>query len=440
MQTNNRFRLVYTRSEFDRYIVLSFTALVAGMIVYLVPSVSLHILAMWLLAFVSCVICGFDFFHPYFWFSVFFTLYSTANAVLLNAGVRSGNYTREQILYPIIALTIVLFIVGPRRRKKLSFKFDEENEERSGDEVILEGVIILFAIVTIVASFILRARGYSSKVAMRRAGDYYFRYTVHIVRFMTLFTIILVGKVFDRHNRIPWMLVIFAGVASLIFTLFTSERDVIIRYGYTVVLLLFAKKVLKPKHIPIVAVSVIVAMVLSVIVKPFFLRGVLNYGSGNVIYDFLASDFNAAGRNLQYLMDTAWTKGALGWKTLFTEVFEPVLIGVRTVDPDYWFNYTVHTGGYKGYAFTLVGTGYAIGGLAGIVAVFLIVGIILKIFYNRYYRSAYWLAAYIYLSSAVIFSFRQSLQTITGTIIEHIGLGILFCILIRRVRVSNRNR
>ena len=155
-----------------------------------------------------------------------------------------------------------------------------------------------------------------------------------------------------------------------------------------------------------------------------------------MIYDFLASDFTAAGRNFQYLLDRSWTKGALGLKTFWTELLNPLLVGISKVNPDHWFNYEVHTGLYKGYAFTLVGTGYAIAGMIGIILVFITVGILIRIFYRKSKKSLMWLVSYIYLSSTVIFSFRQSLQTITGSMVEHVGVAILFCIIIDKYYFS----
>ena len=214
---------------------------------------------MWAFALIACILCGFNFFHPYFWFSIFFTLYSTANAILWEAGVRSGNYTKEQILYPVIALTVVLIVIGTKKNDNIYENREVVNDVKQDDERILKWVIIICALAAILVSFILRARGYTSKVDMRRSGDVFFRYAVHIVRFMTLFVILYVGKVFDRHGFVPWNIIIVGGIGALVFTLFTSERDVIFRFGYTVVLLLFAEKVLKPRHIPIVAISAILA-------------------------------------------------------------------------------------------------------------------------------------------------------------------------------------
>ena len=391
-----------------------------------------HITGMWFLAAVAIVMSGFDFFHPYFWFSLFFTLYCTANAILWNAGVRAGNYSSEQILYSIIALSVVLLVVGPRKLNK--------EEITSCPSVIrhttIEKAIEVLAVLTVIFSVILYLRGYSSKIQMRNEGVIFYRLGVQIVRFLTLFVLLYVGNMLAKKNKYSWRIIVICGFATLVFTLFTSERDVVFRYGFTIIMLLFAYDIVKPRHLFIIFPCAMASMIISVIIKVFFLRGVLNSGTGNIIYDFLSSDFTAAGRNFQYLLDRPSTSGQLGMKTFFTELFNPILFGVKKINPDHWFNYEVHTGGYKGYAFTLVGTGYAIAGLFGIILVFITVGLIVKYFYSRSIKNNYWMAAYIYLSSTVIFSFRQSLQTITGSLVKHIALGIVFCIIIDHTRLS----
>ena len=100
----------------------------------------------------------------------------------------------------------------------------------------------------------------------------------------------------------------------------------------------------------------------------------------------------------------------------------------------------MHTGSFKGYAFTLVGTGYAIAGLAGVIAIFITVGLIVKFFYNHSADSLYWQSSYIYLSSAVVFSFRQSLQTISNSIIRYIILAVLICWIMDRYRFTVGNK
>lgn len=427
---------VINRNDLTKTLLISVIGFGILIIFQITRNPAIHITMMWILTIIAIVMVDFDFYHPYFWFSLFFTLYSTANAILWNAGIRSGNYSKEQVLYPIIALVIVLLIIGPKRITKEKL----ENCPNIIRNNTIVKVIKILAVLTVIFSVILYMRGYSSKIQMKNQGDLIYRFGVQIVRFLTVFVLFYVGKMLATKERYSWKLIILCGMATLIFTLFTSERDVVFRYGLTIIMLLFAYDVVKKRHLLFVFPLAVLAMVISVIIKAFFLRGTLNTGTGNIIYDFLSSDFTAAGRNFQYLLDRPWTNGALGLKTFWTELLNPLLVGISKVNPDRWFNYEVHTGGYKGYAFTLVGTGYAVSGFFGIVLIFIVVGLLVKHFYRKSATNNYWMAAYIYLSSIVIFSFRQSLQTITGSLVKHILLSVIICMVLDRFKVTFKNR
>lgn len=396
----------------------------------------IHLIFIWMLTAVAVICSGFDLMHPYFWFSVFFSLYSTAYAIIWRTGLMSGIYSKEQLLYPAIALSIVLLIVGPKKvinDEKAVLKKSMENST-------VNYIIIAFALLTVLISLIVYSRDYSSKTQMQKAGDPFYRVGIHLVRFMTFFAVLYASKLLIKKDRKAWGLLALCGFATLVFTLITSERDVVFRFGYTILLLLFCYKVIKPKHLIFVFPLAGAVMAFSTVIKHYFLRGILHTGSGNLFYDFLSSDFTAAGRNLQYLLSRTGTEGVLGWKTFFTELFYPLLIGIKKINPDYWFNNEVHTGSFKGYAFTLVGTGYAIAGLAGVIAIFITVGLIVKFFYNHSADSLYWQSSYIYLSSAVVFSFRQSLQTISNSIIRYIILAVLICWIMDRYRFTVGNK
>ena len=433
--SSNRMRI--SKVTAYQYFVLFVSCIVALIAVLCSDSPTSNILSMWMLTFVAILLVKFDLFHPYFWFSLFFTLYSTANAILWNIGIREGHYTKEQILYPVFSLAIVLFIVGPSKiNNEETFKnFQEMNSKTDFIEMFVKVLIIM----TLLFSIILRLRGYVSKIQMRSEGDLFYRYGVLVARFLTFFVLVQATNGYLKKDKLPWKTLVACGLTTLIFTLFTSERDVVFRFGYSIALLLVALKIMKPKHLLFAFPIGVGAMAASVAVKHYFLRGILNSGTGNIIYDFLTSDFTAAGRNLQYLLDMPWTKGHLGWKTYFTELLKPLLIGIRTINPDYWFNYEVHKGSFKGYAFTLVGTGYAIGGVIGIITIFITVGLITRFFYRKSTFNIYWFAAYIYISSTIVFSFRQSLQTITNSMVKHVGLAVLICWFVSRYSITFGN-
>ena len=436
MELKRNRTLVINRNDLTKVILIIVITFAIFWLFQINGNPIMHIASMWMLTVIAIAMVDFDFYHPYFWFSLFFTLYSTANAILWNAGVRSGNYSREQILYPILSLAIVLIIIGPKKldKKKLS---NCPNVIKNNTIII---VINVLAVLAILFSVILYLRGYASKIQMRREGDLIYRFGVQIVRFLTFFTLLYVGKMLVTKQRYSWKTILLCSIATLIFTLFTSERDVVFRYGFTIIMLLFAYNIVKKWHLLLIFPLSALAMVISVIIKAFFLRGTLNTGTGNIIYDFLSSDFTAAGRNFQYLLDRSWTKGALGLKTFWTELLNPLLIGISKVNPDHWFNYVVHTGEYKGYAFTLVGTGYVISGFWGILLVFTTVGLLCKYLYKQSAVNNYWMAAYIYMSSTVIFSFRQSLQTITDSLVKHVLLSVIICMILDRFSMTAKNR
>lgn len=425
-------RIKVSKDNLRGLVLILFTGLISVFIIILTNNVLLHVISMWAIAVVAILIARFDFLHPYSWYSLFFTLYSTSNAILWNAGLRDGGYNRWQILYPVFALIIVLLIVEPIKVEKA----DSIEPNRIIQGNVLKLVIFILTVLLLLFSIILHYRGYSSKEEMKAAGDLFFRFGNLFARYLTIFVLLYIGKMMSNNNHNSWKLIIFCGLSTLLFTLFTSERDVFFRFCYTILILLIAYSFIKPKHLIIVFPCAILGMVISVIIKSYFLRSNINIGTGNILYDFLSSDFSAAGGNLQYLLENSWTKGALGIRTYFTELLNPFIIGFSIPSPDHWFNYEVHTGLYKGFAFTLVGTGYAIDGLFGVFLIFITVGLLIRLFYRNSNNSLVWLVSYIYLSSTIIFSFRQSLQTITNSMVVHIGIAILFCILVDRFRIS----
>ncbi len=389
----------------------------------------------WTFTAITIAMSGLDIMHPYFWFPLFASLYGTANAIIIAEGyaTRIQSYSREQVLLPFIGLVAAVLAIGPDKYK-IEFKKNNTIENKT-----LDSVLNIIVFVVIIGSFILHARGYASKVIMRREGDLIYKFGVHVVRFMTLFSLICVARNFTLGMRRAFFKIAITGTAALIFTLFTGERDVFFRFGFTMLLLLVAYKVIKPRHLVIIVPFVILVMAGSTYFKNYFVRGVYGYSTGNLLNDFLGSDFSAPGGNLQKVIENSWTKGCQGMKLLFTELFGPFLIGVRTFSPTAWFGTYVYQTSY-GRAFTLVGTGYIMAGTVGVIIVFAVVGVIVRFFYARASRNVYWLTSYIYVASSVIFSFRQSLQTVTDSILKHVIFGILLAMLIDKFTISGRKR
>ena len=130
---------------------------------------------------------------------------------------------------------------------------------------------------------------------------------------------------------------------------------------------------------------------------------------------------------IQYLLENSWTESSQGIQLLFAEMLTPFLPSGIIFNPDQWFNYVVHSGKYHGYAFSLVGTGYIIGGRIGVVLLFFIVGLMCRHLYKNSIKDVYNMVSYICMISAFIASFRSSAGSIYTSYVRTILIPIIFC-------------
>lgn len=432
------------RSNSETYFFILLSSFLSLLLVTAFSSLAIHLIAVWLLCVVAIIVVNGDVLHPYCWFSVVLSLYSTSYAILLAMGW-NGNYSKEQLLYPVIAISVALLFIGPHcetelKKKIKSNSYDNKNSDNEiCDFRFLDYFITALSVVCLILSFILLRSGYSGKSAMKQDNNISYRIGVYAVRYLVIFTIIRVlnclniNKKYGKH-------VVLTAISTLCFSLFTGERDVFIRFVVVLFFLLYSSGKIKQKHFLLLVPLSMVLLTLSVQFKYFFLRGTINgsFSLDNLLEGFLSSDFSAAGRNLQYLIDRPWTKGYFGYKMIVTELFYPIIPGSFKTNPDYWFNYVVHSGGYHGNAFTLVGTGYIIAGIPGIVIIFAIVGGLVKYLYIKASENIFYYSAYIYCITIVMISIRGSLNSIVNCFVKEVLVCFILCKILNDIFYRNK--
>ena len=416
-----------SREDAQHYLLIFFLMIVSVAVICIANNPIVHICVMWFFTVCSILISKIDIMHPYTWFSLILTLYSTAYAILLSMGL-AGNYSREQLLYPVIALGVSLLFIGPKRIENAGSRFLSQKSANDLNYSYLDAVIIVLFVICLFLSMMLLRSGFSGKTEMKQANNIFYRFGVYAVRYLTIFTIVRVCNRIRLNKKYIWCLVL-SGVATIAFSFSTGERDTYIRFFVIILFILYSAGIIKKRHFLLLIPLSMALLTISVEFKYYFLRGTLNgaFSLNNMIEGFLSSDFSAAGRNLQYLVDRPWTKGNFGFGMLFTELLYPFLPSSIVTNPDYWFNYVVHAGGYHGNAFTLVGTGYIISGMLGVIIVFAIVGLIIKWLYKRSERNIYYFSAYIYSITIIMISLRGSLNSIVNCLLKEIGICFLFC-------------
>ena len=424
---NMKYSLSISHTTISKIIFVIVMTLIAEVTIMMSNNPVIHVAAIWVICIVAMKMTDFDIMHPYTWFSLILTLYSSGYAILVIMGL-AGNYTSDQLYYPILALGVSLIFIGPRKQENV----DDHFLSRENDDTIslnyLDSVIVLLLLACLIISFILLRSGYSGKTAMKQANIIYYRIGVYVARYLTFFSILRVCNCI-RIKKKYWIKIILPGVAVLAFGFSTGERDAFIRFFIVFLFILFSAGVIKKRHFVILIPVTMIMLTLSVELKYYFLRGTLNgsFSLNNLLEGFLSSDFSAAGRNMQYLIDRPWTKSYFGISMLFTELLYPILPSSVKTNPDYWFNYVVHVGGYHGNAFTLVGTGYVIGGTLGVISLFIIVSFIVRWLYKRSTKNIYYYSAYLYGITIVMIAMRGSLSSIVGCLLKEVGICLFFC-------------
>jgi len=230
-------------------------------------------------------------------------------------------------------------------------------------------------------------------------------------------------------------------MAILLFTLFTAERDGIFRFLLTIVCAMFATQRLSRKTLPIIFGIGLMTVVAVSYLKYFFVDGSVRVGfAGNsIIYNFLASDFTAAGQNMQVLLNNPWTKSYKNYLLILNDFLAPFAFGnIRTFNVSSWYNDVFYYGSSYSRAFTLVGEGYVIDGYLGVIVLFIIVGLLVRMMYRKSKKNKYWLTAYIYTISTVASSFRGALSGIVVDLVRIVLVGIVAYILLRALIITRQ--
>ena len=417
--------------EIKNLIYLLIYGIIALLIICHTKRPELHIVLIWGMAILAVVICKLQIVHPYFWFSISFSLYSTAYTILYVMGFGIYGYDSENLFLSTLSLLTSLLVIGSKRVDINSFP---KNKIHIPSET-LEIIITFLSLLCLFCTILLSQKGYSGKVEMKKAQDFNYRIATYLSRFICTFLMIyfceyLSSKKYRSKFKNLIIVILNSGISIIYFTLITGERDATLRFLLLFFMSLFVYNKLKSYHALILLPFGIWIMVFSVYIKYFFSRGILNnsyLSFNNIISNFLQTDFHSSGMNLQYLLENSWTESSQGIQLLFAEMLTPFLPSGIIFNPDQWFNYVVHSGKYHGYAFSLVGTGYIIGGRIGVVLLFFIVGLMCRHLYKNSIKDVYNMVSYICMISAFIASFRSSAGSIYTSYVRTILIPIIFC-------------
>jgi len=384
-----------------------------------------------------------DLFHPYTWFSAFFSIYSISFPVTSALHFVTGftnrtSYSKEILIYQLIGLFVYLIIITPKRIPKIT---SNDISRFQVDIGLLNKLLYAFLVITLMGTvFYIKKMGFSGKDEIYSSGDIFLNMIFKVPLIVTLLYSYLFISYFAKTQKIPFKHIFIVGISLLLITLFSGERDFVFRFLLVTVLLLWFFNILKFHHLLIVVPSLGALLPLSTIFKYYFLRGTLFvYNSKNLLYLIFAGEFESAASNLQIVINHSEnTEGVLGYKQLLIDVISAFDSNIPS--PSSWFTNTFFKGSTTQYGFSLVGEGYVIGGILGIITVFVVMSLIVKCFYRKALKNIYCLCSYIYLVSVTIYSIRGDLGIIFSALLKQIGFIVLILYCLEKSSKRNRNR
>lgn len=422
------------KSVIDKYVALIISFIISFALIISADKISIHIAGMIIFSVVAIIQVKFDLLHPYCWFSGFFCLYSIGYPILYAFGYHGVTYSKEIMIYQLLALFICLLFITPIKR--LSLSNIENYDFRVNIGVFNKIIYVVIILVIVLTVFYVYQSGFLGKDDIYASGNVFLIMAFRLPLVLSMLYSVSVISFYAKNKKIPMRQILLVSIALLAITLFSGERDFIFRFLIISVMILWFFKLLKIWHMLIVLPAFSLLLPLSSAFKYYFLRGEISQNRLGLLYSFLAGEFESSARNLQVLVNNSnSTEGALGFVQIIKDVIS--VFNSNFNSPSVWFGETFYAGRQTQYGFSLVGEGYVIGGAIGIVVLFAIIGVLIGLFYKNAQRNIFTLSSYFYFITVVIYSLRGDFSTILSAVIKQIGFVVLVLYIMEKVGKSN---
>lgn len=427
----------------EKKIIYSIIILLFGMIICIENNVIIQIIVFWLMYIIGIILYKIDILHPFVWFLGAFSLYSTAYPILyiLNASTKFG-LSREPLIWNWIAY--FAFVVCFRDSK---VKIEEIKKTVYFNTRSIECIIHLSTLIFILVSISISRCNLSGKNEIYATGNILYNFAfswIYLYFFLFTFVIYINVESKTKRNRKIIMIISEVGLATILMTLYSGERDILLEYMLIVIISLYNFKWIGKKQIIFMAVIFIILFPLTSIYKYYFLTG--NLGElkidgqpRNILINFLTGEFESASKNLQILSNHKLEVKAkfmgLSYLSDLTRI-----IGYAPCSSLGWFNYTFYNGSSVGHGFTLVGEGYVNFGVIGIIISFSLLSRIMSYIYIESKKGIFGKIIFVCSISIFIYSLRADFANIFSPFVRHVIFPAFIVYIIKTIRIREMNK
>lgn len=419
-------------------ILILFLSIVLCIINDATTSCIVQVSSFWTFLVLVVIIMKADFLHPYVWFLGMHTVYYTAYPILsIIYNEYQYGYSNQPMFYASIAILVFVIVVPATHNNG---HINNKNSDHIGLNRKFQHIMTIIILVSII---FIKALGYSSKVEIYSSNPILTMVFSLVLIYINVYTLDFCDQL-CVHNKVDVKLILETFLSVFLLTMFSGERDLLLRFLLVTVLTLFFFNVIDKRKLVIFILSFVTVIIpMSVKYKTFFLSGRIvetseSKGVRGVISSFLSGEFESASRNLQIIINNEEsTKGIMSGKTLINDV--TTIFGYAPNSGLKWFQNTFYHGHRTGMGFTLVGEGYINFGIIGIIIVYLIIGIFSRILYKNYRNSIYTFFFYISSIPLLIYASRADLANIFSPFVKHTLLSAVLFYLLKEKFVAKRN-
>ena len=395
--------------------------LITGALVWRViagtENITVQVVAFTAACVVPILLMKIDVLHPWCWYSAFFCLYSIAYPLLYQMGETRFGFDSVNLQYHLVALYSALLVIPAKSHPYEARRGSRGFVVRTG---VLNRIMYVLTVLLLLGGVLyISRRGFSSKGDIYRQTGLVMSVIFRIPMVLCVLVPMVVVDAYNKRKKVSFGGIMLGFVACAALGMLSGERDLLLRFLIILFLLLVFLGVVKRRHFLPIGAALVATLPLSAIYKYYFLArrvSTVKVEKG-FLYSFLTSDFHASGQNLQNLIEHTGTEGLFGFRRLLQDLSS---LFTSEISLTSWYNKTYFAGEKSGKGFTLVGEGYLISGLAGIVAVFLLAGLLIRVFYRISAKNMYCFSAYLYFIPLMVYAIRGDMATIFSGIINQI--------------------
>lgn len=426
------------RNDLLKHLIIIVLNLVAGSVIYFSNDIWIKIGAFSILASIPVIMVRFDLLHPYTWFPPIFALYSLGYPILYaidglpGSLMRRFGYSEDLIFLQWIALFTFYLCVSPRKyhvKKTLAKNITDINY-----------YFYLFILIIITAAIInLSNSNFQHKREIYASHNPLYIFSFSAVYILLVIYIFYFLAAYPKYKDISYILVIGTGVITLLLTLYSGERDIFFIYLMITGLSFYSKKIIRNIHLFILVPLGVLLIPLSASFKGILLTGKLGneFRFSEFIVDFINGEFRSAAQNMQSLLAyREQTEGVFSYLQILKDILRVFISDMsNTLD---WFNNMFWYDSKTKYGFTLVGEGFVIDGIVGIIVIFVIFSLTIRLFYKISSRNLYLLTFYICSVPQLMYSIRGDLTNVYSPILKHVVLGLIIVFLLQKVYIEKK--